>query len=117
MSLIVVQIAILFLPGLIWAHIDRKYASYRAYNNTELFLKAFLFGLSAYSVIFLLYSMMGLEFSATVVEPKSDGAIDLVDFYDEILLSLPVALSLSILWTYDATYKLFFKIPSSDSRN
>jgi len=51
-ELIVVQIAIIFLPGLIWASLDSRYAQKSKPSEFEFTLRAFLFGLTTYGFTF-----------------------------------------------------------------
>ena len=43
---LILQLAILLLPGLIWARLDARYASKTKPSEMEFLLRAFLFGVS-----------------------------------------------------------------------
>jgi hypothetical protein len=52
LDLVILQIAILFLPGLIWARLDASWAQRARPSEWEFLIRAFMFGLASYAVIF-----------------------------------------------------------------
>ncbi len=62
-DLAIVQLAIIFLPGLIWARLDARYAMKSKPSDVEFFIRAFLFGITSYVVTFLVYALAGLSFT------------------------------------------------------
>jgi basic membrane lipoprotein Med (substrate-binding protein (PBP1-ABC) superfamily) len=62
-DLLIVQLAVIFLPGIIWARLDAGYAAKVKPTDVEFFLRAFLFGISTYAVEFLVFSAFGWSFS------------------------------------------------------
>ena len=105
LDLLILQLAVLFLPGLIWARLDARYALKSRPSDTEFFLRAFQFGLVSYGVTFLLYSAAGWPF--TLVDLTDAGTRPIVTnvIVHEILWAIGVGSFLSILWIYAATYK------------
>jgi hypothetical protein len=98
--------AILLVPGLIWARLDARYALTSKPSEVEFFLRAFLFGLTSYIVTFLIFSAVGREF--TIVDLVAAGTQSVVTgpiFY-EIVVATGVGLILAIAWIYAATYKV-----------
>lgn len=89
--------AIVFLPGILWAQMDAKYAAKTKPSPVEFLLRCFLFGLVAYAVLFLVYKGLGWEFSAEIASNLSDSSGFAV-FIDEILLAVPVSLVLGVGW-------------------
>jgi hypothetical protein len=62
-DLFIVQVAILFLPGLIWAGLDSRYALKSKPSEFQFTLRAFQFGLATYAVTFGIYVLFGWPFS------------------------------------------------------
>ena len=100
------QLAIIFLPGLIWAQIDARYAVKRKPRPIEFLIRAFLFGISTYLIAYAGYAVFGKSFSTLDVDPSGPTRILLDDFVDEIFISAVIAFLLSIIWIYVATYRL-----------
>jgi Family of unknown function (DUF6338) len=100
-----VQLSLLFLPGLIWAAVDSRFVSKKPLSQLSLMVNAFLFGVASYAVTFLLYSALGLEFGVSPDIGAQDGRIDLSDLWDEIVAAVVVAVLLSVLWVYSETYR------------
>lgn len=109
MDIVVVQIAIAFLPGIIWAGIARKYAGMKDSSQTDFLVKSMAFGLAAYSFVFLLYRVSGFDFSFAISGETGSERVDFLNFYDEILISIPVSIFLAVLWVYASNYKLLSK--------
>lgn len=105
MDFILVQIAIAFLPGMIWARIEQRYVGNSPRSHTDFFINALVFGLATYSVVYVVYAAFGLEFSLTIQGDGDAATIDLALFADEILVSLPLSLALALLWVYSANHK------------
>lgn len=105
MNLAVAQIALIFLPGIIWATIDCKYGAGLRPDQFTLILRSFLFGVAAHSVLYVIYGMFSVRYGYTEVA-GANAQIDLVEFMDEIFWSLPLALVMSILWLYAVKNRL-----------
>jgi hypothetical protein len=102
---IILQLAILFLPGLIWARLDARFALKTKPSDIEFLLRTFLFGLSSYAVTFLVFSALGRQF--TVVDLTEVGTQPVVTnaVFKEVLWATGIGLVLGIIWIYAATYK------------
>jgi hypothetical protein len=105
LDLLILQLAVLFVPGLIWARLDVRYAMKSKPSDTEFFLRAFQFGLVSYGATFVLYSALGWPF--TLVDLADAGTRPVVSsaIVHEILWAIGIGLFLSIVWIYAATYK------------
>ncbi len=68
MDILIVQLAIVFLPGLIWARLDVRYAMIEKPSQPELLVRAFMYGLSTYAVLYILYNLAGRKFSILKIE-------------------------------------------------
>jgi hypothetical protein len=104
-NLFLLQLAVLFLPGLIWARMDARYALKKEQSDTEFFLRTFEFGLVSYGVTFLIFKALHWPF--LLVDLDNDGKKPVLnsDIVPEVLWAIGVGLCLSILWIYSSTYK------------
>lgn len=106
MDLVVAQLALIFTPGILWAVIDAKYGNGPKPDQTEFLIRAFLFGVTTYTVLFVIYTNCGKPFGYDSL-PQHTPQIDLISFSDEIAFSIPVSFALSIFWLYGVNNKLF----------
>ncbi len=110
MNILLVQLAIVFLPGLIWAQLDVRYAQKAKPSQAEFLIRAFIFGLMTYALLYIVYTCLGKEFSTlwiSQIAPNqpSPKTLSMGDFVDEVLWSLPVSFFLAIIWITGSTYK------------
>ena len=110
MDIFIVQLAIVFLPGLIWAHLDSRYAMIEKPSQTELLIRAFMYGLTTYAVLYIIYLSLGREFSILKIEDSTKGMMLTDNFIDEIIWSLPVSFCLAVTWIAAANHKLLTRV-------
>ncbi|WP_195818525.1 DUF6338 family protein [Roseobacter sp. MH60115] len=108
MDFVVAQLALVFLPGIIWANLDSKYVTGGQSNQFNTVLKAFSFGLLTYGVLYLIYSLLGYDFSDESFS-SADKTLDITMFIDEILWSVPLAIGLAIFWMFFQNYRIFMR--------
>lgn len=109
MDLALAQLALIFLPGIIWASIDARYGVGLRPNQFTLVLRAFLFGVATHSLLYILYLSFGFSYGyAGVINNRPN--VNILDFMDEIAISIPLSIVLSVLWLYAITYRLFMNI-------
>ena len=109
MDILLFQLAIIFLPGLLWARLDARYAMNETPSQTEVLLRSFVYGMSTYAVLFVIYRISGAQFSTVHIDGKS-GLLLTGEFVDEIILSIPVAFALAYLWIVAANRKWLTRI-------
>ncbi len=109
-NLVIIQIALIFLPGIIWAGIDSKYASKRERNDLRLTAKAFSFGIASYVTLFVIYGLLGVEFDVFKSLASNDGTVALKDITDEIFFATLLSLVLAVVWVYAVNYKWMVRI-------
>lgn len=95
MNILLVQLAIVFLPGLIWAQLDVRYAQKAKPSQAEFLIRAFIFGLMTYAAVYIVYAWLGKEFSTLWISQADLKTLSIGDFVDEVLWSLPVSFFLS----------------------
>lgn len=116
MSPFVLQIAIVFLPGIIWATIDARFG--RGVRPTEFYLvlRAFLFGLVAHGITFLIYGVLNWPYELPQITEAtkpvwgdSPQPIFEARLVHEILMAIGVASILAIGWLYLSNYKIIVR--------
>lgn len=109
MDFALAQLALIFMPGIIWANIDAKYGAGLKPQQTTLIIRAFLFGMATYTALFLIYSFCGKTFgyAALASDPEK---VDFLQLKDEIAWSIPLSFVLSVLWLWFVRYRLLKKL-------
>jgi hypothetical protein len=105
-DLLILQLAVLFLPGIIWARLDANYAAKVKPSEIEFFVRAFLFGITIYAVEFLLFALLGWPFIMVNLTEVSTKEVVTKDVVHEIVWGVGIGIVLSVLWIYASTYKL-----------
>jgi hypothetical protein len=98
-SSIVLQISILFIPGIIWAQIHSIYASRRKPNQFEFIVNSLLFGLVSYTFAALLARVFCIPFALPKVN-TGEAQIDLGTSLSQLILPLLSASILSVAWCF-----------------
>src|SRR5215203_5886407 len=103
-----IQLAIIFLPGLLWERVATKYALKRPPAQFETLLRTFTFGLTAYSLTFMLYGVYGIDF--VIPDLKKDAGFLERRFIGQFAATIGVALVCSIGWLYAVNFKVLGRI-------
>jgi len=103
--LLILQLAILFIPGIIWAGLESKYALKVKLTDTEFVIRAFLFGVSTYLVTFFLYTLFGFNFEFANLSEASTKFILRSEHIKEIFCATLVGIMMAIIWLYAERYK------------
>jgi len=106
LSLLALQIAIIFLPGLIWARLDATYGLKSRPSDTEFFMRAFMFGLVSYAVTFVVFTLAGRPFKIVDFAARGNAALVTPAIAYEIIVATGASFLLAILWLYTTNYKL-----------
>ena len=109
-DLLILQLAVIFLPGIVWARLDSSYAAKVKPSEIEFFLRAFLFGITTYAIVFLLFSAFGRPFVIADFADAATKPIVTRAVVYEVVWALGVGLVLALLWLYAATYKLITRL-------
>ncbi len=108
MDFALAQLALIFMPGLIWANIDAKYGVGLKPSQTLTLIRSFLFGMATYVVLYIIYLILGYDFGYEALGTNSEK-IDFIELRDEISWSLPLSLALSIGWLFFVKNRIFMK--------
>lgn len=98
------QLAIIFLPGLLWERIASKYALKRPPTQFETALRTFVFGLTSYAITYLIYGAVGAEF--ILPEIKRDAGFLERKYLGQFVAAIAVSLVCAVFWLYLLNYKL-----------
>ncbi len=105
-DLLILQLAIVFLPGIVWAGLDAMYVAKTKPSEAQFLLRTFLFGITTYGVEFLGFEAMGRPFKLADFATAATKEIVSQDILFEVLYGLLIGSALAIIWLYAARYKL-----------
>lgn len=108
-DLLLLQIAVIFFPGIIWARLDASFAAKTKPSDIEFFIRSFIFGMATYAGLFLIYSVFGWSFIIADFTDASTKTIVTKDVLNELLWATLLGIFLAIIWLYAATYKWISK--------
>jgi len=106
MDLFLIQVAILFIPGIIWARLETNFGRRTKPSHTEFLILVLMYGVIIYGIVYLFYEILNYDFSPVYTRSEPEAPIHLKKFVDEILVSVPLAAILGLIWLYIGNYKL-----------
>ncbi|WP_312944881.1 DUF6338 family protein [Agrobacterium sp.] len=101
-----IQLAILLLPGVIWAHLDARFAAKTKPTHLEFLMRALVFGLSSYAVTYLAFWALRIEFTLVDFTQVDKQNVITAAVAKQIGVATVVGLLLSVLWMYCVNYKV-----------
>jgi hypothetical protein len=104
-NLLLVQLAVIFLPGIIWARLDATYAAKVKPSELEFVVRAFIFGLAVYGVEFLLFTWWGWPFAVIDLAAAGSKEVVTAQIAHEVIWALGISVVLAVIWLYASTYK------------
>ncbi len=107
MDIALAQLALVFLPGILWARLDATYGTGPRVDNTTLALNSFLFGVTTYAAVYVLYRWFEADFSLSEVSNSDEYLLGKIA--DEILISIPTGLLLAVIWLYAIRFRVVMK--------
>jgi hypothetical protein len=105
-SLLVLQIAIIFLPGIIWARLDSTYGLKSKVTDTEFLIRAFMFGMVTYAVTFVIFTLLHRPFAVVDLDEKDKGLLVTAPIAWEVIWAICISFVLSVIWLYISNYKI-----------
>lgn len=112
MNTLVLTLALIFLPGIIWARLDARYARQVKPSQSEFVVNVFVFGLIAYLATYLAYLLPGVSqiaaFDLTTIALEDAERTRTLgrSVVDDILAATAMALVLAPAWLAIQRYKL-----------
>jgi hypothetical protein len=107
MSIFFFQLAIIFLPGLIWERVDAQFLQKRVPTQFDVRRRTFVFGLVAYLATYALAAMAGLKFELII--PNKEEIFLGATAVNQVIVTTVVAFMCSILWMYVVKFDLLTK--------
>lgn len=97
------QIALLFLPGVVWARLDVTWARSKKPSDPEFFVLSFLYGVASYAITFCIYSLFVGDFEFVSIDRPSLLTAGIIQ---EVSAATAVSFVCGVAWIYASTYKL-----------
>ena len=99
MNFAVLQLAILFLPGIIWTGLYRKWSRVGRHTTTSFTVAVFVSGLVCHIAAYSFYKIFGFDYSAAIAALNHDNVAkeitDIGSFVDELAVGSIAALVLA----------------------
>lgn len=105
LNVFIAQVAVLLLPGIIWARLDSRYAGKETASEFDFVVRAFVYGLASYAVTFVLYSIAQQPFAMVDVAAAQQRSVITWQVGGEIVVASAVGFGLGVLWVYASTWK------------
>lgn len=100
------QLSILLLPGVIWAHMDAQYAARSKPTQVEFVVRSLLFGLASYAATYALFIEFDWQFDFVDIEKVASASVLTRQIAKQIGCATLVGFLLSVVWLYGSRYKL-----------
>lgn len=110
LNVFIAQIAVLLLPGIIWARLDGRYARNEAASEFDFVVRAFVYGLVSYAVTFALYGLARQPFTMVDVVAAQQRSVITSQVAIEIVVASAVGFCLGVAWVYASTWKLLTRL-------
>jgi len=104
------QLAILFLPGVVWAHLDAKFATKGSPSQVEFLARSLFFGLVSYAATYVLFGLLGHPFEMIDFNQVNDHAVITKPVAIQIISATAVGFLLSVIWMYGVRFKWLTRI-------
>lgn len=101
-----VQLAVLALPGLVWAMLDAANRHSSQSAQFAFIVRVFVFGIFTYAILAAIYRILGRSFD--ILKLEGGGSV-FSSMSDEILWSVPLAFALGSLWVAGRTHAWLHK--------
>ena len=103
MDLFLFQLAIIFIPGIVWERLDAEYAAKRPLDQIDVLRRTFVFGLVSYGLTFGLYRLCAWPFAVAAVGDR--GMFLSWHVVQETGSATAVAFVLGVTWLYVRNHK------------
>ena len=111
---LIIQLAVIFLPVIMWAKIDLNYASKIKPSDKDFIIRSFVFGIITYFIEYIIFKLFHQSFIFIDISDSSskESINSLINtrMTQEILWAMVISISSSILWLYAANYKILTRI-------
>jgi hypothetical protein len=106
LNAIILQIGVIFLPGLVWASLASRYAAKRQISEFQYLLQVFIFGTISYIITFASFHLFGKQFAlADINEAVKNNTLTAATM-EEVGIATVAGLILGIVWLYIKNHKV-----------
>lgn len=105
LNLFIAQIAVIFLPGIIWARLDARYSAKEKQSDLDFFIATFVFGIATYAFTFVGYLLCKQPFSLIDFKEAQDKTVLNQSVAVEILVATAIGFTLGVAWVFASTRK------------
>jgi len=102
------QLAIIFIPGMLWERIDALVVQKLKLDQFDVIRRSFVFGIIAYLATFYAYRVFGYEFKFR--EMFDENAVLSSDHFSEIVAATCMSMFLSVPYVWLANRKVHYMI-------
>lgn len=106
LNLFIAQVAVIFLPGIIWARMDNRYCALEKRSDLDFFVATFIFGVVSYATTFAIFLLLNWHFFPIDFKEAQDRTVLTRAIGIEILDATIVGFLLAIAWVYASTWKV-----------
>lgn len=107
MDVFIIQIAVIFIPGIIWERIETLCALKRRPDQFDVVRRTFIYGLISYFLTYGLYVFMKWQFNFLQIE--KDKTFFNENLFNEILIASGISFVCSVFYLYFLKYKLLLR--------
>jgi Family of unknown function (DUF6338) len=111
MDIFILQIAIIFVPGMIWERIDALFALKGTPSQFDIVRRSFVFGLVAYILTYGFYVLLGWPFYFLRID--KDQPILNENLFGEIAFATGIATLCGVFYIYIVNYKVLYRVMRS----
>ena len=109
LNLFVLQLALVFAPGLLWARMNSAFVLKRDQGGLEFLVSAFLYGLISYVIVFLGFAARHIPFQLLNLAEADKKFVLTGEVAREVALALGAGLTCALINVYLSTYSLPFR--------
>lgn len=107
---LIFQLAFLFIPGALWAKIDKTFSSKIKPNEFSFVLRSFMFGVISYIFSYLFYLFIGANFPNLDLSKAENSSVINAKTILCVSITTLISVILSFLWVVINKEKLFISL-------
>jgi hypothetical protein len=103
------ELALIFIPGIVWMKIHSRYGYKGTKTQFDLILNAFIFGVVSYAVLYLIYRYKGWTLKIFELDADSKKLLQ-PEIFPEIVAAVVISIVGGVLSLYLENHKLFTRL-------
>jgi hypothetical protein len=100
------ELAIIFIPGILWMKIHSRYGFKGDRTQFDLILNAFIFGVVSYAMLYVIYQIIGRPLKIFDLDSDNKKLLQ-PEIFPEILAAIIISVVGAVLTLYFENHKLF----------